>query len=275
MMDRNSGNGIDTGFFRLLAIVPPLARCARNRGLSFVVSWAHRLSGVLLVIFVWFHIYTLSFLMSAGGYADKMKLYDLPVLAFIEWALAIPVIFHALNGGRLILYESFRLRDDDVLLKWVAGLCILYAGILAVLMLMGNQTVSAVFFWLMTAAAALLAAYGLYARIGDTAHRSSWKLQRISGAFLLVMLPAHFLFMHLSPQVAKDAGQVMLRMQNLWIKLVDMALLASALFHGGYGLISILNDYAGSKELRRVGMAAIIAAMMLGAWTGLKLILSI
>ena len=275
MMDRNSGNGIDTGFFRLLAIVPPLARCTRNRGLSFVVSWAHRLSGVLLVIFVWFHIYTLSFLMSARGYADKMKLYDLPVLAFIEWALAIPVIFHALNGGRLILYESFRLRDDDVLLKWVAGLCILYAGILAVLMLMGNQTVSAVFFWLMTAAAALLAAYGLYARIGVTAHRSSWKLQRISGAFLLVMLPAHFLFMHLSPQVAKDAGQVMLRMQNLWIKLVDMALLASALFHGGYGLISILNDYAGSKELRRVGMAAIIAAMMLGAWTGLKLILSI
>ena len=275
MMDRNSGNGIDTGFFRLLAIVPPLARCTRNRGLSFVVSWAHRLSGVLLVIFVWFHIYTLSFLMSAGGYADKMKLYDLPVLAFIEWALAIPVIFHALNGGRLILYESFRFRDDDVLLKWVAGLCILYAGILAVLMLMGNQTVSAVFFWLMTAAAALLAAYGLYARIGGTAHRSSWKLQRISGAFLLVMVPAHFLFMHLSPQVAKDAGQVMLRMQHLWIKLVDMALLASALFHGGYGLISILNDYAASKELRRVGMAAIIVAMMLGAWTGLKLILSI
>lgn len=275
MMDRNSGNGIETGFFRLLAIVPPLARCTRNRGLPFVVSWAHRLSGVLLVIFVWFHIYTLSFLMSAGGYADKMKLYDLPVLAFIEWALAIPVIFHALNGGRLILYESFRFRGDDVLLKWVSGLCTLYAGILAVLMLMGNQTVSAVFFWLMAAGAALSAAYGLYARIGGTAHRSSWKLQRISGAFLLVMLPAHFLFMHLSPQVAKDAGQVMLRMQNLWIKLVDMALLASALFHGGYGLISILNDYTVSKELRRVGMAAIIVVMMLGAWTGLKLILSI
>jgi succinate dehydrogenase hydrophobic membrane anchor protein len=275
MMDRNSGNGIDTGFFRLLAIVPPLARCTRNRGLPFVVSWAHRLSGVLLVIFVWFHIYTLSFLMSTGGYADKMKLYDLPVLAFIEWALAIPVIFHALNGGRLILYESFRLRGDDVLLKWVAGLCTLYAGILAVLMLMGNQTVSAVFFWLMAAAAALSAAYGLYARIGCTAHRPGWKLQRISGAFLLVMLPAHFLFMHLSPQVAKDAGQVVLRMQHLWIKLVDMALLASALYHGGYGLISILNDYAASKGLRRVGMAAIIVAMMLGAWTGLKLIVSI
>jgi succinate dehydrogenase hydrophobic anchor subunit len=157
MIVRNSGNGIDTGFFRLLDMIPPLARCTRNRGLPFVISWAHRLSGVLLVMFVWFHIYTLSFLLPAGAYADKMKLYDLPVLAFIEWALAIPVIFHALNGGRLILYESFRFRGDDGLLKWVAGLSILYAGILAVLMLMGNQQVSAVFFWLMAAAAALSA----------------------------------------------------------------------------------------------------------------------
>jgi succinate dehydrogenase hydrophobic anchor subunit len=275
MIVRNPRNGIDTGFLRMLDLIPPLARCTRNRGLPFVISWAHRLSGVLLVMFVWFHIYTLSFLMSAGAYAAKMKLYDLPVLAFIEWALSIPVMFHALNGGRLILYESFRFRGDDVLLKWAAGLCILYAGILAVLMLMGNQNVSAVFFWMMAAAAALPAAYGLYARIWRTAHRSSWKLQRISGAFLLVMVPAHFLFMHLNPQVAKDAGQVVLRMQNLWIKLIDMALLSSALYHGGYGLISILNDFAASKALRMVGMAAIIAAMTVAAWAGIKLIVLI
>jgi succinate dehydrogenase hydrophobic membrane anchor protein len=180
-----------------------------------------------------------------------------------------------LNGGRLILYESFRFRSDDVLLKWVASLSILYAGVMAVLMLMGNQQVSAVFFWLMAAAAALSAAYGLYARIWRTPHRASWKLQRISGAFLLVMVPAHFLFMHLNPQVAKDAGQVVLRFQNLWIKLVDMALLTSALYHGGYGLISILNDYAASKALRVVGMAAIIVAMLVSAWAGIKLIVLI
>ncbi len=275
MIEHNSENGIETGFPMLLGMIPPLARCTRNRGVPFVISWVHRLSGVLLVMFVWFHIYTLSFLLPAGAYADKMKLYDLPVLAFIEWALAIPVIFHALNGGRLILYESFRFRDDDVLLKWVAGLGLLYAGILAVLMLKGNQNVSAGFFWLIAAAAALSAAYGLYARIRRTHHRPVWKLQRISGAFLLVMVPAHFLFMHLSPQVAKDAGQVVLRMQNIGIKLVDMALLASALYHGGYGLISILNDYAASKEARGVGMTAIIVAMMVAAWAGIKLILSV
>lgn len=268
-------NGIDPRVSNLLNRVPALARYTRNRGVTFVISWAHRLTGVLLVIFIGFHIYTLSSLTTPGAYADKMKLYQLPLLAFIEWALALPVMFHALNGGRLILYESFRCRKDEVLLNWVVGLTFLYAGLLAVLMLMGSQNVSAVFFWLVAVALALTVAYGLYVRIGHTAHAWSWKLQRLTGAFLLVMIPAHFLFMHLGPQVAKDAGQVALRMQNPWIKLVDAALVLSAIYHGGYGLNSILNDYVGSQELRWVGSGAIIFVMTIAAVAGLKLIVSI
>jgi succinate dehydrogenase / fumarate reductase, membrane anchor subunit len=275
MIHSSSQNKIDTGGYRLLERIPPLARYTRNRGVPFVISWAHRLAGVLMVVFIGFHIFTLSALTTPAAYADKMKLFQLPVLALIEWALALPVIFHAFNGGRLILYESFRCREDEVLLNWVAGLTLLYAGLLAVLMLLGNQNVSAVFFWLMAVSAALTAAYSLYARIGRSAHAWSWKLQRITGAFLLVMIPAHFLFMHLGPQIAKDAGLVALRMQNPWIKLVDSALVVSALYHGGYGLISILNDYVGSKEVRKVGAAAVIVAMLATAIVGLKLIVSI
>jgi len=240
-----------------------------------VISWAHRLSGVLLVIFLWFHIYTLSFLTAPAAYVEKMKLYQLPLMAFIEWALAIPVMFHALNGGRLILYESFRCRKDEVLLNWVFGLTFLYAGLLAVLMLMGTQNVSAVFFWLIAVSIAATATYGLYARIGRSAHPWSWKLQRLTGAFLLAMIPAHFLFMHLNPQIAKDAGLVATRMQHPWIKLVDAALVVSVLYHGGYGLVSILNDYIGSKELRVIGSGLIIFIMTIAAVAGLKLIVSI
>jgi len=275
MAVRSPQNGIDTSLAKLLNEMPPLARFTRNRGVPFVISWAHRLSGLLLVVFVGFHIFTLSALTTPAAYADKMKLYQLPVLAFIEWALAIPVLFHALNGGRLILYESFRCRRDDVLLDWTAGLTLLYAGLLALLMLLGNQNVSAVFFWLIAVSVALTAAYGLYARIGRTAHAWSWKLQRITGAFLLVMIPAHFLFMHLGPQMAKDAGLVALRMQNPWIKLVDATLVLCAIYHGGYGLNSVLNDYVGSKELRWVGSGVIIFVMTIAAVAGLRLIVSI
>jgi succinate dehydrogenase hydrophobic membrane anchor protein len=275
MAVRTSETGIDPSISKLMDKIPVLAGYVRSRGVPFVISWAHRFAGVLLVIFIGFHIYTLSALTTPGAYAEKMKLYQLPVLAFIEWALALPVMFHALNGGRLILYESFRCRSDDLLLNWVVGLTLLYAGILAVLMLMGNQSVSAVFFWLVALPAALAAAYILYTRIRHTSHAWSWKLQRITGVFLLVMLPAHFLFMHLNPQIAKDAGIVVQRMQNPWIKMVDAALVVSGLYHGGYGLISILNDYVGTKSLRRSGTAAVIVAMLVTAIMGLKLIVSI
>jgi succinate dehydrogenase hydrophobic anchor subunit len=275
MIYGGSQNKIDAGISKLLGMIPPLARYTRNRGLPFIISWSHRLSGVLLVMFIGFHIYTLSFLSVPGAYADKMKLYALPVLAFIEWALAVPVIFHALNGGRLILFESFRFRKDDLLLTWVAGLSLLYMVILAVLMLMGNQSVSAVFFWFVALSAALTLAYGLYARLRRAHHQWGWKLQRITGGFLLVMVPAHFLFMHLNPQVAKDAGEVVLRMHNPWLKLVDAALVVCALYHGGYGLTSIIGDYTATQEMRAVGTAAIIVAMIAAAWVGLRLVVSI
>jgi len=267
--------GVETNLSQRLAGIPPLARFIRNRGLPFVISWAHRLSGLLLVVFIGFHIFTLSALTTPAAYAEKMKLYQLPVLAFIEWTLSIPVLFHALNGGRLILYESFRCRCDDMLLNWAAGLTLLYSILLAVLMLMGSQTVSPVFFWLVAVAIAGTAAYGLYVRIGRTAHAWSWKLQRITGVFLLVMIPAHFLLMHLSPQTAKDAGLVALRMQNPWIKLVDAALVLSVVYHGAHGLNSILFDVVGSKELRWVGSGAIVFVMTIAAVAGLRLIVSI
>lgn len=265
----------DAGWLGMLSAIPLLARTSGNRGIPFIISWCHRLSGMVLVFFVWFHIYTLSSLTAPGAYESKMALYRIPILAFMEWALAVPVIFHALNGGRLILYESFCFRKDDMLLNWVAGLTLLYAVILAALMRMGNQSVSAFFFWFMTLSVALTLAYGLYAHIRRTPHQWGWKFQRITGAFLLVMVPAHFLFMHLNPRVAQDAGEVVLRVQNPWIKLVDAGLVVSALYHGGYGLKSILSDYIGSKGLRALGTAVITAAMMVAAWVGIKLIVSI
>jgi succinate dehydrogenase hydrophobic anchor subunit len=275
MAVRSPANGVDTRIAHLLNGVPPLARITRRRGVPFVISWAHRLSGLLMVVFIGFHIFTLSALTTPAAYTAKMKLHQLPVLAFIEWALSIPVLFHALNGGRLILYESFRCRRDDVLLDWAAGLTFLYAGLLALLMLLGNQNVSAVFFWLTAVSAASTAAYALCARIGRTAHAWSWKLQRITGAFLLVMIPAHFLFMHLTPETAKDAGLVALRMQNPLVKLVDAALALSAIYHGGYGLNSVLYDFVGSKELRWIGTGAIVFVMTIAAVAGLRLIVSI
>ena len=89
----HSRNEIDPRLLKRMNAIPALARYIRNRGVSYAVSWVHRLTGVFMVMFLGFHIFTLSALTTPAAYAEKMKLYQLPVLVFIEWALALPVVF--------------------------------------------------------------------------------------------------------------------------------------------------------------------------------------
>ena len=265
--------GYTTAMLNLIERLPVVSFYARTRGWPFILTWAHRLTGILLVVFVWVHIYTLSFLSDPVAYAEKIRMYGVPLLGLLEWALALPVIFHVLNGGRLILYESFQFRRDDTMIRWVLGLCALYVGLLAVLMLTENQSVSAPFFWLVTLSLSLAVTYGLLERMRETAHAKAWKLQRISGSFLLVMIPAHLLFMHLNSTVAKDPSHVIARLQNPLIKLTDIVLVLAVLYHGGYGLLSIASDYLYGRRLRKAATAAIAAVMAVFAWLGIQLLL--
>jgi succinate dehydrogenase/fumarate reductase cytochrome b subunit len=146
-----------------------------------------------------------------------MKFYGFFLFRILEWALAIPVIFHAFNGGRLILYESFERRDDESMNRWLLWLSILYVALLGALMLMGNQSVSAVFFWL-AMPAGLTLAYGVASKVWTIQHSLLWKLQRITGAYLLILIPVHMLFMHLNYAMAHEANTVAMRMQNYFIK---------------------------------------------------------
>ena len=68
--------------------------------------------------------------------------------------------------------------------------------------------------------------------------------------FLLVMIPAHFLFMHLNPAVGKDSAVIIARMQNVFVKIVDVTLVLAVLYHGGYGLFSVSKDYIVSRPLQ-------------------------
>jgi succinate dehydrogenase hydrophobic anchor subunit len=255
--------------------LPVIAAYARSRGWPFVLSWIHRISGSLLVFYVLFHIYTLSFLNSPDVFDAKMRFFGFFIFVFLEWALAIPVIIHALNGGRLILYEIFGSRKDDVLMRWVWAMSAVYILLLAVMMIMGNQTVTPGFFWLttVTIAACLVVAVG--SRIWKTAASTVWKFQRISGAFLFIMVPAHMLFMHLNLGFGHEASVVVARMQNVFIKILDLGLLISVLFHGGYGLLSIAKDYIPSKLIQNGIALAIIVALVVFGWVGVKLTISI
>jgi succinate dehydrogenase hydrophobic membrane anchor protein len=160
------------------------------------------------------------------------------------------------------------------MVHWVLGLSTLYVAVLGLLMVMGDQSVSAPFFWITTLAASLTAAYGVAARVLRTENALSWKLQRVSGAFLLLMIPAHLLFMHLSPAAGKEAELVIARMQNTFVKIVDFGLVLAVLYHAVYGLFSLGQDYLAGRALRRVGVVLLALVTFIFAFQGVRLILS-
>ena len=261
--------------FRILNKIPYVAFYAKTRGWEFILSWSHRLTGLLLLLYVWFHLITLSALSIPGNYDAKMALFSSPLIVFFEWLLAIPVIFHAVNGGRLMLFEIYGYRDDTAMIRWSFVVSAAYVCLLAVFMLLGNQSVSPIFFWLTVFIIAVICGYAFLARIWRLGHSPFWKFQRVSGVFLLVMIPAHFLFMHLNPAVGKDSAVIIARLQNFFVKIVDIAMVLAVVYHGGYGLFSVGKDYIVSQRLQILMTVLISVMMVLSAWIGLKVIITI
>jgi succinate dehydrogenase hydrophobic anchor subunit len=239
------------------------------------MAWCHRIAGLILVAYLWVHIYRLFSLSSPSLYHATMKAYYLFHPAILGLALAIPLIFHTLNGGRLILYESFGKRNDETMIRWVLFLSFLYLGLLGVMILMGNQSISPFLFWFVSITIAFILGYGVTLRVQNRQHSFYWKLQRMTGGFLLVMVPAYFLFMHLNPFPGMEADRVIFWMEGGFIRAVRLLLLMAGLYHGGYGLFSVASDYLSSRILR-IGFAFLVTLVMLiFAWLCFKLTLGI
>ena len=112
-------------------------------------------------------------------------------------------------------------------------------------------------------------------RLRQSGASPAWKLQRISGAFLLLMIPAHMLFMHLDPALGRDAQVIISRMNNGFIRLVDLLLVCGVLYHGGYGLLGIIRDYLSSRSMQLFSAVGVVAATVFFAWVGIKLVILI
>ncbi len=224
---------------------------AGAKGWPFLASWTQRITGIILIFFVWIHIIFLSSLKHPEIFDTKAKILSFPLFTFFEWALALPVIYHALNGGRIILYEFFDVKEDDLVLKWVVFLSILYSLILGIFMIIGNQTVSAFFFWTNVIFVSLCLVFIISKRVKQSGMSLFWKIQRISGVFLLCIIPAHMLFMHLNPTVGHTSHSILSRMNNPFIKIIYLITVIAVLFHGAYGLLTIIQDYLPSRGRKK------------------------
>ncbi|MBW2005062.1 MAG: succinate dehydrogenase, hydrophobic membrane anchor protein [Deltaproteobacteria bacterium] len=246
----------------ILDRIPVISFYGNTRGWKFVLSWSHRIAGLVLVLYLLFHIYTLSLLSSPSLFSAKMAFYNNSFFKFLEWLLAVPLIFHALNGTRLILYESFGKRNDRQMIRWSFTLGLIYLVLLGFFMIIGDQNAPILFFWLNTLIISIVFCYYLYQKIWKTQNSRLWKLQRISGAFLLVMLPAHMAFMHINYSVGHETATVIARMQHYSIKMLDLLLVIVVLYHAAFGIYSIIEDYLENNVVRK-GLTIILLLIVI------------
>jgi succinate dehydrogenase hydrophobic anchor subunit len=261
MKDPEESQGFGAPLLPILDKRPVVSRYAKTRGWYYVISWLHRFTGGWLFIALMVHIYTLSSWQTTNIFNFDREIPVRPISVFLIWASSLVVGFHALNGGRLILYELFGKRSDEAMIRWTFGLSVTYAAIIGLLMIMKNQSVSPLFFWLMIFCTGAVTAYAVESRIGKSRHSIFWKLQRISGAFLFTAVPVYLIFLSLNPVPADGVLTGIACVPNIFIRVVTLTLAVSTLYHAGYGLFSIVADYASSMTLR-VGITALIVAIV-------------
>src|ERR687887_934696 len=88
--------------------LPPMQRLGTlYRGREGMWTWVlHRISGVAILFYLFAHVTDQALLnISPEAYDRVMSTYRTPVVGLLEIGLAVLVIFHALNGLRIILFD--------------------------------------------------------------------------------------------------------------------------------------------------------------------------
>jgi len=66
----------------------------------------HRITGIALIGYLFLHIYSLSTLSQGSAvFEAKMQSFSTPFFMFLEWLLFAFVLFHSLNGVRIVLVD--------------------------------------------------------------------------------------------------------------------------------------------------------------------------
>ena len=96
----------------------------------FPGSWAwilHRISGLVLTGYIILHIYALTTLQQGEkAFNEEMALFLTPIFKLLEWFLFAFVVFHTLNGIRIVLIDfADASKYQKVLYRWVWVLSII------------------------------------------------------------------------------------------------------------------------------------------------------
>lgn len=121
---------------------PPRFRPYRLR--TGMVAWVlHRLTGLGLVVYIVLHVWGLKALSNREAYNELIAGYHAPIFKLAEFGLWIAVVYHMMNGLRIVLIDFLGWSPNQKRLFWTLG-------IVALLMILagGYPSLSAVYHWL-------------------------------------------------------------------------------------------------------------------------------
>lgn len=97
-------------------------------------NWAwiyHRISGIALIAYLFLHVYSLSTLTDGKeAFETKMSTFSSGPFLVLEWVLFIFVLFHSLNGVRIVLVDladGSKYHKTLYRVSWIAGI-LLFLG---------------------------------------------------------------------------------------------------------------------------------------------------
>ncbi|MGY2008811.1 succinate dehydrogenase, cytochrome b556 subunit [Nocardia gipuzkoensis] len=114
------------------------------RGDPGMWSWAlHRITGVTIFFFLFVHVLDTALVrVSPDTYNEAIETYKTPMVALMEMGLVVVVLFHALNGVRVILVDFWSKGPKyQRLMLWI---------ILAIWFLLAVPAIGRQFFYLFT-----------------------------------------------------------------------------------------------------------------------------
>lgn len=252
----------------------------------------HRISGVAIVYFLTLHIFeTLQLALGPAAYDEATAVYKQPWFRPFEFALVMAVVYHAFNGGRVMLFDYFpsltRYRKP---IFWIGvalfvvltpiigyfmlselfgmGLAEIFAsmtGIGYASLIVGPLAIPVLYLlWRGSALSEgrrmiLSASNSTPAPTASRFEKLAWWFMRISGILLVVLVLLHLFIMHIERDIVEVTGEFVVDRflaNPVWIA-VDLSMLILAWLHGLNGVRVVLSDYMRRGAPRKVVLGAI------------------
>jgi succinate dehydrogenase / fumarate reductase cytochrome b subunit len=112
------------------------------RGHEGQYSWFfHRVTGVAIILFLFAHVVDTAVIgWGPEAYNRVMQAYENPLVRLLELGLVTAVLYHAINGVKIMLIDFFPSLVGRIKVLSIATIVVFVAAMVPVALIMGKQT---------------------------------------------------------------------------------------------------------------------------------------